>query len=107
MAGPSHWKPLADQIFNTQAEGNFSDDKIHATGRAEPGPRWPRLLEFEIDDGGEVATISGVEVEIVRLSDDDGARLQLQLGFPGGEKFIVYLSRNQTLETAEYWVGES
>jgi hypothetical protein len=50
---------------------------------------------FTINDG-ETATITGeMTVEIVRPGEN---RFRLTVTFPGGEEFVVNLSRSQTLE---------
>jgi hypothetical protein len=49
--------------------------------------------DFSIAADGEVATSVG-DIEIVRVGGD---RFQLTVTFPGGEKFLISLSRDQTL----------
>jgi hypothetical protein len=52
--------------------------------------------DFVIAADGEVATIAGdMKVEIIRVADE---RYQLAINFPGGEEFIILLSRDRTLE---------
>ena len=52
--------------------------------------------DFTIDASGEVATIAGnIEIEIVRVGGD---RFQFTVTFPGGEEFLILLSRDRTLE---------
>jgi hypothetical protein len=54
------------------------------------------LAEFEISNDGKTAVASGtMEVEIVRPADD---RLRLTIEFPSDEKFVIWLSRAQTLK---------
>jgi len=50
--------------------------------------------DFTIDTSGEIATITG-DIEIVRVGGD---RFQFTVTFPGGEEFLILLSRDRTLE---------
>jgi hypothetical protein len=57
------------------------------------------LDDFNISDGGEVATVSGqMEVEVTRLASDGGDQFQLRFTFPGGEPLDVKIRRVQLLE---------
>jgi hypothetical protein len=51
--------------------------------------------DFVIAADGEVATIADTRIEIVRGTDD---RYRLTITFSGGEKFLILLSRDQTLK---------
>ena len=50
--------------------------------------------DFMIDPSEEVATSVG-DIEIVRVAGD---RFQFTVTFPGGEEFLILLSRDRTLE---------
>ena len=62
---------------------------------------------FTLDAAGEVATVTGeMEVEVIRLADDDGARFKLTIRFPNGEELEVRIARQQLLQELEIAADE-
>lgn len=52
---------------------------------------------FTFSSDGTTATVT-MEVEIVRLSEDNGAQLRLKIKFPAGGRFDVLIPRSHLLE---------
>ena len=64
--------------------------------------------EFTISADNEVAKVVGeMEVEIIRLTSDDGARFRLTIKFPNGEELEVRIARAQLLEQLDIETDES
>jgi hypothetical protein len=87
-ARPSHWKPLADQIFQKVFQMIFDNLDERILHMLDDG--------FTVNDSNDVAEIT-VRIEVTRPDDDDGT-LRFRLRFPGGAKLEIQIGRRQLIE---------
>ena len=67
-----------------------------------------KLDDFVFSSDGETARVAGeMEVEVVRLTSDDGSRLCLTITFPNNETLDVRFARAQLFEQLEIEADES